>query len=101
MYVRIRGWEAYPGKEEELDDALKEIVSWIRETPGCVSADMCRAVGIGQEGKYFSLIRYQDEDSYYHMRKTVRDPRIVPRLEGLGRETWELIVGESVEEGTE
>jgi heme-degrading monooxygenase HmoA len=97
MYVRIRGWEAYPGKEQGFEAALKEIVSWIREAPGCVSADMCKAVGVGQEGKYFSLTRFQDEDAYYHMQKAVRNPRIVPRLEGLGRETWELIVGESIE----
>jgi antibiotic biosynthesis monooxygenase (ABM) superfamily enzyme len=98
MYVRIRGWEAYPGKEEGFEAALKEIVSWLRQAPGCVSADMCKAVGIGQERKYFSLIRFQDEDSYYHMQETVRNPRIVPRLEGLGHETWELIAGESIEE---
>ncbi len=97
MYVRIRGWEAYPGKEEELDAALREIVSWIREAPGCASADMCRAVGVGQERKYFSLIRFEDEASYYEMQKTVRDPRIVPRLEGLGHQTWELVVGESID----
>jgi len=97
MYIRIRGWEAYPGKEQEFEDALREIVGWIRESPGCVSADMCRAVGVGQDGKYFSLIRYENEDAYYHMQKTVRNPRIVPRLEGLGQQTWELVVGESVE----
>ena len=97
MYARVRGWEAYPGRERDFGVALKEIVSWIREAPGCVSADMCKAVGIGQEGKYFSLIRFQDEDSYYHMQETVRNPRIAPRLDGLGHETWELIVGESIE----
>ncbi|MCH7718909.1 MAG: antibiotic biosynthesis monooxygenase [Chloroflexi bacterium] len=97
MYIRIRGWEATPGKEAEFDAALKEIVGWIRESPGCVSADMVRTVGVGEEGKYFSLIRFQDEDSYYRMQETVRNPRIVPRLEGLGRETWELVVGESIE----
>ena len=97
MYIRIRGWEAYPGKEQEFEDALREIVGWIRESPGCVSADMCRAVGVGQGGKYFSLIRYENEDAYYEMQKTVRNPRIVPRLEGLGQQTWELVVGESIE----
>ena len=97
MYIRIRGWEAYPGKEQEFEDALREIVGWIRESPGCVSADMCRAVGVGQDGKYFSLIRYENEDAYYEMQKTVRNPRIVPRLEGLGQQTWELVVGESIE----
>ena len=97
MYIRIRGWEAYPGKEQEFEDALREIVGWIRESPGCVSADMCRAVGVGQQGKYFSLIRYENEDAYYEMQKTVRNPRIVPRLEGLGQQTWELVVGESIE----
>ncbi len=97
MYVRIRGWEAYPGKEEELDAALREIVLWIREAPGCASADMCRTMGVGQEGKYFSLIRFEDEASYYEMQKTVRNPRIVPRLEGLGHQTWELVVGESMD----
>jgi heme-degrading monooxygenase HmoA len=97
MYIRIRGWEAFPGKEEDFEAALKEVVGWIRETDGCVSADMVRAKGVGQEGKYFSLFRYADEDAYYHMQKTVREPRIVPRLEGLGHETWELVVGESVE----
>ena len=98
MYVRIRGWEAEPGKDQEFEAALREIVGWIRESPGCVSADMVRAVGVGQEGKYFSLIRYEDEDAYYEMQKTVRNPRIVPRLAGLGHETWELVAGESVEE---
>ena len=97
MYVRIRGWEANPGKEQEIEAALREIVGWIRESPGCVSADMVRTVGVGEEGKYFSLIRFEDEDSYYRMQETVRNPRIVPRLEGLGRETWELVVGESIE----
>jgi quinol monooxygenase YgiN len=97
MYVRIRGWEAYPGKEQEFEAALREIVDWIRESPGCVSADMVRAVGVGQEGKYFSLIRYENEDAYYQMQKTVRNPRIVPRLEGLGHETWELVAGEALE----
>lgn len=96
MYVRIRGWQAYLGKERGFEAALEEIVSWIRESPGCVSADMCRAIGVGQEGKYFSLIRFKDEDAYYHMQETVRNPRIVPRLEGLGHETWELIAGESI-----
>ncbi len=97
MYVRIRGWEAYPGKEQKFDDALREIATWISETPGCLSADMCRAAGVGQEGKYFSLIRFEDEATYYKMQETVRNPRIVPALEGLGHETWELVVGESVE----
>ena len=97
MYVRIRGWEANPGKEQAFEDALREVVGWIRETEGCVSADMVKAVGVGQEGKYFSLIRYDNEDAYYHMQKTVRNPRIVPRLEGLGHETWELVAGETVE----
>jgi quinol monooxygenase YgiN len=97
VYVRIRGWEAYPGKEQEFEAALREIVGWIRESPGCVSADMVRSVGVGQEGKYFSLIRYENEDAYYEMQKTVRNPRIVPRLEGLGHETWELVAGETVE----
>ena len=97
MYVRIRGWEANPGKEQAFEDALREVVGWIRETEGCVSADMVKAVGVGQEGKYFSLIRYENEDAYYHMQKTVRNPRIVPRLEGLGHETWELVAGETVE----
>jgi quinol monooxygenase YgiN len=96
MYIRIRGWEAYPGKTAEFEEALREVVGWIRETNGCVSADMVRAVGVGQEGKYFSLFRYENEDAYYHMQKTVREPRIVPRLEGLGHETWELVVGESI-----
>ena len=30
MYVRIRGWEAYPGKEQEFEDAyyhMQETVS--------------------------------------------------------------------------
>jgi heme-degrading monooxygenase HmoA len=97
MYIRIRGWEADPGKEAEFEEGLREIVGWIREAPGCVSADMCRAVGVGQEGKYFSLIRYDNEDAYYKMQETVRNPRIVPRLEGIGRQTWELIAGESIE----
>jgi len=97
MYVRIRGWESYPGKEAEFEAALKEIVSWIRETEGCVSADMVKAVGVGQEGRYFSLIRYENEDAYYHMQDTVRNPKIVPRLEGLGHETWELVAGETLE----
>ncbi len=97
MYVRVRGWEANPGKESEFDEAMKEIVGWIRETPGCASADMCKTVGVGEERKYFSLIRFEDEASYMNMRKTVRDPRIVPRLEGLGKETWELIVGEGLD----
>jgi len=97
MYIRIRGWEANAGKEPEFEDALREIVGWIREAPGCVSADMCRAVGVGQAGKYFSLIRYETEDAYYKMQETVRNPRIVPRLEGLGQQTWELVVGESIE----
>ena len=97
MYIRIRGWEASPGKEPEFEEALREIVGWIRESPGCVSADMVRAVGVGQEGKYFSLIRYEDEDSYYKMQETVRNPRIVPRLEGLGNQTWELMAGEAIE----
>ena len=97
MYVRIRGWEAYPGKEQEFDGALREIAGWIREAPGCLSADMCRVAGVGQEGKYFSLIRFEDDDAYYKMQETVRNPRIVPRLEGLGHETWELVVGESIE----
>jgi len=97
MYIRIRGWSARPGKEREFEQALQEIAGWIRETPGCVSADMCKAVGVGQEGKYFTLFRYEDEASYYKMQETVRTPRILPRLEGLGHETWELVVGESVQ----
>jgi heme-degrading monooxygenase HmoA len=97
IYVRIRGWEALPGKEQEFEQALREIVGWIRESPGCLSADMCRAVGVGQQGKYFSLIRFQDEDSYYKMQETVRNPKIVPRLEGIGNQTWELVVGEALE----
>jgi heme-degrading monooxygenase HmoA len=97
MYVRIRGWESYPGKDKEFEQALKEIVSWIRDTKGCVSADMVKAVGVGQEGRYFSLIRYESEDAYYHMQDTVRNPKIVPRLEGLGHETWELVAGETLE----
>ena len=97
MYVRIRGWEADPGKEREFEGALNEIAGWIRESPGCTSADMCCAVGVGQEGRYFTLFRFAEEDSYYQMQKTLRSQRILPRLEGLGRETWELIVGESIE----
>ncbi len=97
MYVRIRGWESYPGKDQEFEEALKEIVGWIRETDGCVSADMVKAVGVGEEGKYFSLIRYDNEDAYYHMQETVRNPKIVPRLEGLGHQTWELVAGETLE----
>ncbi len=97
MYIRIRGWKANPGKEQDFETALREIVGWIRETPGCASADMCKAIGVGEEGKYFSLIRYDNEDAYYRMQETVRNPRIVPRLEGLGHETWELVAGESLE----
>jgi heme-degrading monooxygenase HmoA len=97
MYVRIRGWTATAGKEREFEEALREIAGWIRETPGCASADMCRAVGVGQEGKYFTLFRYEDEAAYYKMQETVRKPRILPRLEGLGHETWELVVGEAIE----
>jgi heme-degrading monooxygenase HmoA len=96
MYVRIRGWEALPGKEQEFEAALREIAGWIRESPGCVSVDMCRAVGVGQEGKFFSLIRFDDEAAYYKMQENVRDPKIVPRLEGIGDQTWELIVGEGI-----
>ena len=97
MYVRIRGWESEPGKDQEFEEGLKEIVGWIRETEGCVSADMVKSVGVGQDGKYFSLIRYENEDAYYHMQKTVRNPKIVPRLEGLGHQTWELVAGETLE----
>ena len=97
MYVRIRGWESEPGKDQEFEEGLKEIVGWIREAEGCVSADMVKAVGVGQDGKYFSLIRYENEDAYYHMQETVRNPKIVPRLEGLGHQTWELVAGETLE----
>jgi hypothetical protein len=31
------------------------------------------------------------------MQETVRNPRILPRLEGLGHETWELVVGEAID----
>ena len=58
MYVRIRGWESVPGKDKEFQEALKEIVGWIRDAEGCVSADMVKEMGVGQDGKYFSLIRY-------------------------------------------
>jgi heme-degrading monooxygenase HmoA len=97
MYVRIRGWESTPGKEREFEEALKEIAGWIRTSEGCASADMCRAVGVGQQGRYFTLFRFENEDSYYAMQKALRADRILPRLEGLGHETWELVVGEAVE----
>ncbi len=97
MYIRIRGWEAFPGKEREFEDGLREIAGWIRESPGCASAEMCRAVGVGQEGRYFTLFRFADEAAYYQMQKTLRSPRILPRLEGLGHETWELVVGEAID----
>ena len=99
MYVRVRGWEAYPGKEPEFEEGLREVVQWIRASNGCVSSDMCRAVGVGQEGRYFTIMRFRDEDSYYEMQNTVRNPKIVPRLQGIGHETWELIVGETLDEG--
>jgi hypothetical protein len=31
------------------------------------------------------------------MQETVRNPKIVPRLEGIGNQTWELVVGEALE----
>lgn len=98
MYVRIRGWEAFPGKDPEFEEALREIAGWIRESPGCQSAEMCKSVGVGQEGRYFTLFRFTGEDLYYQMQKTLRNERILPRLEGLGHETWELVVGQSIEE---
>ncbi len=97
MYIRIRGWESTPGKDAEFEDALREIAGWIREAPGCASAEMCRAVGVGQQGRHFTLFRVQDEASYYAMQKSIRASRILPRLEGLGHETWELVVGESLD----
>jgi antibiotic biosynthesis monooxygenase (ABM) superfamily enzyme len=97
MYVRIRGWEASPGKEQGFEAALHEIAGWIRESPGCATADMCRAVGVGQQGRYFTLFRFETEDAYYQMQKSIRASRILPRLEGLGHETWELVVGETLE----
>lgn len=96
MYVRIRGWEATAGKEREFETALEEIAGWIGAAQGCASAEMCKVAGVGQQGRYFTLFRFDSEDHYYAMQKELRDSRILPRLEGLGHETWELVVGETI-----
>jgi antibiotic biosynthesis monooxygenase (ABM) superfamily enzyme len=97
MYIRIRGWESTAGKDAEFEDALREIRGWIAASKGCVSAEMCRTVGVGQSGRYFTLFRFADEASYYAMQKSIRESKILPRLQGLGHETWELVVGESLD----
>lgn len=64
MYLVVSHWEPLPGKEREMDEIGRIVLSALRRTPGVVFAE-----AFNTDGKHVVVHGYESEEAYHRVQE--------------------------------